>query len=78
MQAVQKPITGQEDLRDLCAPQQALSQFYRAFNSHGMEMMGQNWARSDELVMDNPLGGITRRWIETQRRAPARRRRGRP
>jgi hypothetical protein len=66
MQPVQKPITGQGNPADLSAPQQALSRFYRAFNARDMEMMGQNRAHSDDIVMDNPPGGITRGWIETQ------------
>ena len=66
MQAVKKPIYGQEDPRELSMPQQALSQFYRAFNARDMETMAQNWAQSDEIVMDNPLGGIKRGWSEIQ------------
>jgi hypothetical protein len=66
MQPVQKPITGQENPADLSSPQQALSQFYRAFNTCDMKMMVQNWAPSDDIVMDNPLGGITRDCSEIQ------------
>ena len=56
MQPVQKPITGQENPADLSSPQQALSQFYHAFNARDMEMMAQNWAPSDDIVMDNLPG----------------------
>jgi hypothetical protein len=66
MQPVQKPITGQENPTDLSMPEQALSQFYHAFNSRDMEMMAQNWAQADDIVMDNPLGGIKRGWSEIQ------------
>jgi hypothetical protein len=66
MQPVQKPITGQENPPDLSMPQQALSQFYRAFNTRDMMLTAQNWASSDDIVMDNPLGGITRGWSEIQ------------
>ena len=29
-----------------------------------MKMMSDNWAQSDEVAMDNPLGGIKRGWHE--------------
>ncbi len=66
MQPVQKPITGQENTADLSAPLQAPSQFYCAFNARDMEMMAQNWAQADDIVMDNPLGGVKRGWSEIQ------------
>ena len=66
MQSVQKPITGQEDPRDLSMPRQALSHFYHAFITRDMAMMAQNWAQTDDIVMDNPLGGIKRGWSEIQ------------
>lgn len=28
--------------------------------------MSENWAQSDEIAMDNPLGGIKRGWTEIQ------------
>ncbi len=64
MYPVQKAITGKEDPGDSSTPFQALVQFYQAFNSHDMQMMSQNWAQSDEIAMDNPLGGIKRGWAE--------------
>ena len=57
---IQSPITGNEDLGDLSQPQQALAQFYRAFNSRDLKMMDENFAQSDEVAIDNPLGGIRR------------------
>jgi hypothetical protein len=36
---VQIPITGNEELGDLSEPQQALAQFYRAFNTRDLKMM---------------------------------------
>ena len=36
---VQIPITANEDLGDLNEPQQALAQFYRAFNTRDLKMM---------------------------------------
>jgi ketosteroid isomerase-like protein len=60
MKPIQNPITGNEDLGDLSQPQQALAQFYRAFNTRDLKMMDENFAHSDEVAIDNPLGGIRR------------------
>jgi len=57
---IQEPITGNEELGDLSRPQQALAQFYRAFNSRDLKMIDDNFADSDEVAIDNPLGGIRR------------------
>ncbi len=62
MQPVQQAITGNEDQGDLSSPYQALVQFYCAFNTGNMAMMAANWALTDEIAMDNPLGGIKRGW----------------
>lgn len=66
MHPIQEPITGKENQGDLSSPYQALVQFYRAFNSRDMQMMLENWAQSDEIAMDNPLGGIKRGLAEIQ------------
>jgi ketosteroid isomerase-like protein len=66
MQSIQKAITGKEEQGDLSAPYQSLVQFYRAFNSGDMKMMSENWWQSDDIAMDNPLGGIKRGWAEIQ------------
>ena len=60
MKPIQNPITGNEDLGDLSQPEQALAQFYRAFNTRDLKMMDENFAHSDEVAIDNPLGGIRR------------------
>jgi ketosteroid isomerase-like protein len=60
MTPIQTPITGAEDLGDLSQPQQALAQFYRAFNTRDLKMIDENFADSDEVAIDNPLGGIRR------------------
>ena len=60
MKPIQSPITGDEDLGDLSQPQQALAQFYRAFNTPDLKMIDENFAHSDEVAIDNPLGGIRR------------------
>jgi limonene-1,2-epoxide hydrolase len=60
MKPIQEPITGNEELGDLSQPQQGLAQFYRAFNSRDLKKMDDNFAHSDEVAIDNPLGGIRR------------------
>jgi len=60
----QKPITGQEEKKGLPAPLRALSEFYNAFNGRDMEKMSENWAQTDGVIMDNPVGGIKRGWEE--------------
>jgi ketosteroid isomerase-like protein len=57
---IQEPITGNEELGDISQPQQALAQFYRAFNSRDLKMIDDNFVASDEVAIDNPLGGIRR------------------
>jgi ketosteroid isomerase-like protein len=64
MNPEQSPITGQEDRSELTAPLRALSDFYDAFNLRDLEKMSQNWAQTEEIAMDNPLGGIKRGWDE--------------
>ena len=64
MKPIQEPITGKEQQGDLSSPYQALVQFYCAFNRRDMAMMEANWAQSEEIAMDNPLGGIKRGWPE--------------
>jgi ketosteroid isomerase-like protein len=60
MKPVREPITGSEELGDLSQPRQALTQFYRAFNARDLKMMDENFAHSDEVAIDNPLGAIRR------------------
>jgi len=60
MKPIQSPMTGTEDLGDLSQPQQALAQFYRASNTRDLKMIDENFAHSDEVAIDNPLGGIRR------------------
>jgi hypothetical protein len=31
-----------------------------------MDMMSNNWAQSEDIALDNPLGGIKRGWTEIQ------------
>lgn len=58
------PITGEENMGNLTEPFQALVQFYRAFNNRDLTLMSNNWEQSQEIAMDNPLGGIRRGWNE--------------
>ena len=64
MHPIQTPITGQEPRTDLSSPYAALVQFYSAFNNRDLEAMQRNWHKSDESVMNNPVGGIKRGWPE--------------
>lgn len=64
MRLEHSPITGREDKEKLALPLRALSEFYDAFNNRNLEKMSRNWAQCDEVVMDNPVGGIKRGWKE--------------
>ncbi len=64
MKPEQKPITGKEDKKDLKGPFLALVDFYEAFNNRDLDKMSKNWAQTDEIAMDNPVGGIKRGWKE--------------
>jgi hypothetical protein len=59
---IAEPITGREDLGDLSRPEQALAQFYRGLNGRDLALLAENWEPSNDAVMDNPLGGISRGW----------------
>jgi ketosteroid isomerase-like protein len=60
MKPTQEPITGKEELGDLSQPQQALAQFCKAFNTRDLNLIEENFALSDDVAIDNPLGGIRR------------------
>ena len=62
MHPIQTPITGAESETGSPSPYLALVQFYRAFNGRDISLMAANWASSDDIAMDNPLGGIRRGW----------------
>lgn len=42
----------------------ALSEFYHAFNTRDMQLMEKSWMNTEEISMDNPIGGIRRGWEE--------------
>ena len=56
-------ITGDEEI-DVHQPEGALNEYYRAFNSHDLRLLEQNWDASDEATCYHPLGGIRRGWEE--------------
>lgn len=56
------PITGREDVQELSPEMAVLSEFYRAFNTRDLELMSHNWAATDDVAMENPVGGIRRGW----------------
>ena len=63
MQVSTKAINGnQKDV--LSKEEQALSKFYKAFNTRDMALMSESWLNTDEISMDNPIGGIRRGWEE--------------
>lgn len=64
IETIQTPITGNEDQGDFSTPYNSLVQFYHAFNTKDMEEMSKNWEQSEDIAMDNPLGGIKRGWDE--------------
>lgn len=64
MEPVQIPITGSEYQGHSSSPYHALAQFYAAFNQRDLTTMAENWGHSEEIAMDNPLGGIKRGWEE--------------
>lgn len=64
MPTEQEPITGDENLETLSGMGRALAEFYAAFNGRDLKRMTQNWADTDDVVMHNPVGGITRGWEE--------------
>lgn len=61
------PIDGSEPDMDVATLRGALGFFYRAFNSRSLEMMRESWENSSDIVMDNPIGGITRGWEQIER-----------
>ncbi len=60
---IQISVTGTEHA-PAGEPFAALVGFYRAFNARDLALMEQNWDTSENVSMDNPLGGIRRGWTE--------------
>lgn len=62
-----QPINGTEILEQISNPETlALSFFYNAFNKRNMSFMEQSWLNTNEISMDNPIGGIRRGWDEIE------------
>lgn len=57
-------INGSEQHTAKNTPENALIQFYHAFNNQNLELMKQNWLHTEDTSMSNPLGGIKRGWSE--------------
>lgn len=64
MDLIETPVTGRESGLAVAEPLGALSEFYRAFNTRDLALMEHNWSVSDDIAMDNPLGGIKRGWAD--------------
>jgi hypothetical protein len=58
----QRPITGAEHGDRAATPTEALAQFYAAFNAASLDALANSWEQSDDIAMDNPVGGIVRGW----------------
>ena len=66
MQVSTKIINGKEtDV--LSKEEQALSKFYKAFNTKDTTLMSDSWLNTEEISMDNPIGGIRRGWEEIKK-----------
>jgi hypothetical protein len=62
MEASLTEITGSEEPRGDGSVLDVLVGFYRASNARNLDALAANWATGDVPSMDNPIGGIRRRW----------------
>ena len=63
MKTEARAINGSEETAKLINDEvKALSLFYTAFNNRDMELMERSWLNTEEISMDNPIGGIRRGW----------------
>jgi hypothetical protein len=61
MDSLMTTINGSEDLTNLENDKmKALISFYKAFNQRDLKLMENVWLNSDEVSMNNPVGGIMR------------------
>ena len=65
MQTEMQPINGSET-ETHTDELKALSLFYNAFKNRNMTLIQHSWLNTDEISMDNPIGGIRRGWTEIQ------------
>lgn len=63
MQLSNNTINGSEYNQDT-TEEKILSAFYKAFNTRNLQLMEDSWLNTDEVSMDNPIGGIRRGWEE--------------
>lgn len=59
-------INGSESYSPQVGPEDALSEFYDAFNNRKLSLMKNNWLQSEESRMCNPLGGIMKGWDQIE------------
>ena len=60
---IKKAITGEIDIPPEGISSEvymSLHNFYKAFNNKDFTLIKENWLHSEEIAMDNPLGGIKR------------------
>lgn len=55
-------INGKNNVNGMPAPLKALTEFYAGFNNRDLESSMKTWARRDDVVMCNPIGGIRKGW----------------
>lgn len=55
-------INGEQTVDGRSAPIKALVEFYAGFNQRDVKRSMQSWARQDEVIMCNPIGGIRKGW----------------
>lgn len=55
-----RSITGNENPVHISPPEQALTQFYKAFNARDIDLMSENWGGSGVASMDDPHAEIKR------------------
>ncbi|MBY0482138.1 MAG: nuclear transport factor 2 family protein [Chitinophagaceae bacterium] len=63
MQLSNNTINGSEYNQNT-TEEKILSAFYKAFNTRNLQLMEDSWLNTDEVSMDNPIGGIRRGWEE--------------
>lgn len=55
-------INGEQTVDGESAAIKALAEFYAGFNQRDVNRSMQSWARQDDVIMCNPIGGIRKGW----------------
>jgi len=55
-------INGENDSTRASSPLKALMEFYAGFNQRDVQRSMQCWAKQDDVVMCNPIGGFRKGW----------------